>query len=173
MNEWFDIPNWYIIQTKPKQEDRAYYNLSSSGIETFVPKIIKLMKNKFSGRSKYQLNPLFPQYIFAKFRAKEKLHQVRFTRGVYKIVSFGETPCPVDEDIITLIKARSKENDLINLEDDFKQGDEVIVTKPYLQNFVGVFETKLNHNQRVSILLSSINYQVHVVIDKKYVMKNN
>jgi transcriptional antiterminator RfaH len=173
MNEWLDIPRWYIVQTKPKQEDRAYYNLSTSGIETFLPKIIKSIKNQFSGRSRHQLNPLFPQYIFAKFKVNEKLQQVRFTRGVRKIVSFGETLCPIDDDIITLIKERSQENDLINLEDEFKPGDPVIVTKPYLQDFVGVFEANLNHSQRVSILLCSIKYQVHLVVDKKYVMKRN
>lgn len=171
MTEWLDSPNWYVIQTKPKQEDRAYQNLSVGGIETFVPKIVNSTKNKFSGRAKHQLNPLFPQYIFARFKAKEKLQQVRFTRGVHKIVSFGESPCPIDEDIIKLIKARSKENDLIDLEEKFEQGETVVMTKPYLQNFVGVFENKLNHNDRVSILLSSINYQAHVVIDKKFVAK--
>jgi transcriptional antiterminator RfaH len=173
MTEWLDIPNWYVIQTKPKQEERATQNLSVSGIETFAPKIIKAIKNSFSGRAKYQLKPLFPQYIFARFKAREKLQQVRYTRGVYKIVGFGESPCPMDDDIIKIIKNRSKENDLIDLEDDFKKDDKIILTKPYLQSFTGVFETKLNHTQRVSILLTSINYQVRVVIDKKYVIKDN
>ncbi|MBD3557346.1 hypothetical protein H6S82_00485 [Planktothrix sp. FACHB-1355] len=173
MTTWLDIPSWYVIQTKPKQEERAYYNLSVSGIETFVPKIINSIKNKFSGRTKHQLNPLFPQYIFAKFKAKEKLQQVRFTRGVHKIVSYGDTPCPIDEEIINMIKDRSSEDDLIDLENEFKAGDRVIITRPHLQNLVGIFKKKLNHNQRVSILLSSINYQVHVSVDRKYVMKSN
>lgn len=32
------VPQWYVVHTNPKQEDRAYSNLRCWGVETLHPK---------------------------------------------------------------------------------------------------------------------------------------
>ena len=46
--------NWYLIQTKPREECVAEKNISSQGIEVYLPKFALNKKDK----------PLFPGYIF-------------------------------------------------------------------------------------------------------------
>ena len=47
--------NWYLIQTKPREECVAEKNISSQGFEVYLPKFALNKKDK----------PLFSGYIFA------------------------------------------------------------------------------------------------------------
>lgn len=171
MSELSNIPLWYVVQTKPKQEDRVNYNLANGGFETYFPQICKWKSSRERKNSSYSLKPLFPNYIFAKFNAYKKLQTVRFTRGVKNIVSLGAKPCSVDDEIIEVIQKNCDEDGLLHLEKKFKPGDAVIINKPYLSLFTGIFLKELNDKERVSILLTSVNYQGHICVEKKYVEK--
>ncbi len=48
-----DVPRWYAIQTKPKQESRAECNLRAWNVETFVPKIRERRFNLAFGKPTY------------------------------------------------------------------------------------------------------------------------
>jgi transcriptional antiterminator RfaH len=90
-----DTARWYVTHTHPMQEERAGSNLRVLGIPTFNPKIRKLRYNQFAIAPNYVVKPLFPRYIFAQFRMDNLYHKVRFTRGIYNVVSFGEGPTPI------------------------------------------------------------------------------
>jgi len=171
MSELSNIPLWYVVQTKPKQEDRVNFHLATGGFETYFPRICKWKSNRERKNSSYHLKPLFPNYIFAKFNAYKMLQIVRFTRGVRNIVSLGAKPCSVDEEIINVIQKNCDEEGLLHIEKKFKAGDKVLINKPYLSFFNGTFLKELNDKERVSILLTSVNYQSHICIEKKYVEK--
>jgi transcriptional antiterminator RfaH len=91
-----DVPRWYVIHTHPKQEDRACSNLEALGAPTFNPKIRERRYNQFVISSTYVTKPLFPRYIFAQVKVSDLYHKVRFTRGVYNVVSFGEVPTSIN-----------------------------------------------------------------------------
>src|SRR5262245_58434458 len=99
-----DSTRWYVIHTHPKQEDRASSNLSVLGVPTFNPKIRERRYNQFVSAPNYVVKSLFPRYIFARFKIDDLYHKVRFTRGVYGVISFGGSPTPIDEEIILLIQ---------------------------------------------------------------------
>src|SRR5262245_53951393 len=96
---------WYAIHTHPKQEDRASSNLRVLGVPIFNPKIRERRYNEFSVIPAYVTKSLFPRYIFARFKLKDLCHKVRFTRGVFSIVSFGDEPISIPEEIIGLIQS--------------------------------------------------------------------
>src|SRR5215216_116169 len=99
-------PHWYAIHTKAKQEDRAVSNLIAWHIETFFPRLKESRCNEFTGQPTPLVKPLFPGYVFANFDASTMLHKVWFTRGVHSVVSFGGSPVPVSDEIISLIRSR-------------------------------------------------------------------
>ena len=51
---------WYVLHTKPKQEERANCNLVAWGVETLHPKLKTRRHNEFTGVPTYITQPLFP-----------------------------------------------------------------------------------------------------------------
>jgi transcriptional antiterminator RfaH len=166
-----DAPCWYVIHTKPKQEDRADFNLKAWNVETFAPKIKEPRRDSSTSRLTYSVQHLFPRYIFAFFRASELLHKVCFTRGVHSVVSFGGDPCPVADDIVELLRSRRNEDGFIRLGQELKPGDRVMINRGNLKNFAGVLEGKVDDQGRVTILLTAVSYQGRIVIEQDWVRK--
>lgn len=167
----YDMPCWYVIYAKPQQEDRADSNLRAWHVETFAPKIKERQYNKYIGRVSHVTKPLFPRYIFARFRATEMWHKVSFTRGVHSVVSMGGRPNPVDDEIIEMIKAQKGADGFIRTDKVLRPGDKVRISEGPLRDLVGIFEAKFNDDERVSILLTAVNYQSRVVIEREAVRK--
>lgn len=162
---------WYVLQTKPRQEDRAESNLNAWRVETFVPKIKERQYCQYAGKARYLVKPLFPGYIFARFDADVLLHKVRFTRGVHRVVSMGAYPSPVDNEIIQIIRCRQGEDGFVSLGEEFRPGDKVVVREGPLRDFIGIFEGKCNDEKRVSILLTTVSYQTHFVVAREAIKR--
>jgi transcriptional antiterminator RfaH len=135
------------------------------------PKIRERRYNQFVLAPTFVTKPLFPRYIFAKFKIDDLYHKVRFTRGVYNVVSFGEGPIPIDEEIITLIQANIKEDGFVKIDDEIRIGDRVIVRDGPLKNLAGIFEREMKGTDRIRILLETVSYQAHFEIDRDMVRK--
>ncbi len=161
-----DIPRWYVVHTHPKQEERANHNLMAWGVETLSPKLRMRRYNQFTGAPSDISRPLFPRYIFAKFNASKQLSKIWFTRGVHQIVSFGGRPVSVDEEIIRLIYDRIDGNGFIQIGDELKRGDNVVVKAGPLRNFMGVFDRETKEKNRVFVLLTAISYQGCMVVSR-------
>jgi transcription elongation factor/antiterminator RfaH len=167
---WDDLC-WYLMQTHPRQEDRANNNLKSIGVETLAPKFKDRRRNFYSGEVTRQVKPLFPNYIFARFIANDLYQKVRYTRGVRQLVSFGDSPTIVDEEIIAMIRSRINEDGFARIDEDLKPGDKVIIKDGPLRTFAGIFEREMNNADRVRILLLAVSYQAHVEIESDMVKK--
>jgi len=166
-----DVTRWYVIHTHSKQEDRAGGNLRVLGIPIFDPKIRERRYNQFSMAATYVTKPLFPRYIFAQFKVHDLYHKVRFTRGVYGVVSFSEGPTPVAEEVIMLIRSNIKEGGFVRIDEEIRPGDRVTVIDGPLKNFAGIFEREMKDTDRIRILLESVSYQAHIEIEKDMVKK--
>lgn len=166
-----DVPSWFALCTNPKQEDRACSNLESWGVECFNPKIKKCQSNPFTGIKTFVTKPLFSRYIFSRFIARTLLHQISFTRGVHRVVSFDGKPVPIDDDVIAFFKSRLDENGLVHIGEPLKPGDRIKIKSGPWQELVGVVERDLTASERVVILMTSINYQGRLTVDKDLVEK--
>jgi transcription elongation factor/antiterminator RfaH len=167
---WNDLC-WYLVQTHPRQEDRAEGNLKSFGIETLVPKFKERRRNFYTGEVILHAKPLFPSYIFAKFIAKDLYQKVRYTRGIRKLVGFGDSPTVVDEEIIAIIQSRIGEDGFARIDEYLKPGDKVIIKDGPLRTFAGIFEREVNSTDRVRILILTVSYQAHAEIERDIVKK--
>ena len=162
-------PHWYAVRTKPKEENRADFNLRASRVETFTPKL-RQRRNAAYG-AQYTVKHLFPPYIFAYFSINSQLHQINYTRGVQRVVSFGGCPVPIGDEVINLIKEKTDDEGFVCFDEELKPGDQVRINSGPLQSLVGVFQRKLSDKERVEILLNAIHYQSHVLIDREMVVK--
>jgi len=166
-----DVLQWYVIKTQPKQEVRADCNLKVLSINTFLPMAREPYTNPFSGLSSFATRPLFPRYLFAQFDAGTMLRRVCFTRGVQSVVSFGNGPVSVDDEMIELIQQRVGEDGLVRLYDNLNEGDPVMIDHGPLKDLTGVFQYDIKGTERVAILLTAINYQGRVIVGKDLVRK--
>lgn len=161
---------WYVIHTNPKQEDRAESNLRAWNVETYNPKLREVRHSPY-GEPGHIIKPLFPRYIFARFGLKELFHKVRFTRGVYNILGFGNGPTPVDEEIINIIKLRTDNLGFVKIGPDLEPGDEIIIEDGPLKSFTGIFEQEMKDSCRVMILLNTVSYQGRLIISREQIKK--
>jgi transcription elongation factor/antiterminator RfaH len=166
-----DISCWYVVNTHPKQENRADMNLRAWGITMLNPKIREREYTPYSKIDKYVIKPLFPRYIFAQFSIS-KLEKVQFTRGVYKIVSFGDSPTHIDDEIISEIQSRIGDGGYIKVAEELAPGDRVVITYGPMATFRGIFVSKACADDRVRILLETLSYQAHLEIERGAIKKS-
>ena len=166
-----EIARWYVVHTLPNHEQRADSNLRAWHLETFAPKIKARRVNPFTGLSTFVIRPLFPRYIFARFNLEALLHKVRYTRGVANVVGFGGHPAPVDDYIIEMMQLQVGDNECIKIGETLKYGDRMLIKAGPLKNFIGIFERELDQSERVRLLLTAVNYQGHLEIEREYLQK--
>ncbi len=166
-----DSLSWYVVHTHPKQEDRTSDNLLAWGIQTLTPKLRVKKYNQFSGKVTQLAKPLFPGYIFSRFRFNELYHKIRFTRGVHSLVSFNNEPVPVDDEIIDVVRSKIAGDGFVKEFEPLQAGDQVVINDGRFQNFCGVFEREIADSDRVRILLNTVNFQAHIVVDRMVVKK--
>lgn len=171
LSEKSESKQWYAIYTKLNQEERANSNLKAWQVETFSPLLKERHYAHFLGKYTYQIKPLFARYIFARFNLELLLNKVKFTRGVDGVVSYGETPSPVDDQIISLIQSQVGGDGCIQVKEDLDVGDTVVIKGGPFENFIGVLKENLKDAERVRILLTTVNYQSHVIVEKDLVKK--
>lgn len=161
---------WYVVHTNSKQEERANSNLIAWGVETLYAKLKARRHNEFTGVPTYITQPLFPRYLFAKFK-REQLSKILFTRGVHDVVCFGDGPACVSEEIIEVIRGRIDQNGFVKLNNDLKPGDRVVISAGPLKNLIGVFEREVKGSERIMILLTAIGYQGHLEVDRNLIKR--
>ena len=153
----YSKPQWFLIYTKPRQEERAKENLENQGFETFLPIIAfeKIKQPKL-----YSLKPMFPRYLFTQFNAeKNNWAHVKSTRGVSHVITFGDKLTEVPNSVIDYLKSKVDDNDVLKLQTTrktFQKGDELVIRQ-------GVFHGKdatflsMSGKERVRVLLSLMN----------------
>jgi transcriptional antiterminator RfaH len=168
---WANSRQWYLVYTNLKQEERANENLRAWGVETVYAKLRTRRYNEFTGVPTYITQPLFPRYLFAKFNAREQLPKVRFTRGVQNVVCFGDYLATVDEEIIDIIRERIDDNGFVKTNHELKPGDKVVISAGPLKNLLGIFEREVKGSDRITILLTAIGYQGHLMVERDLVQR--
>jgi transcriptional antiterminator RfaH len=162
---------WYVLHTNPRQEMRVESNLQAWGVEVYLPKIKERHLNQHNNKYTWLIKPLFLRYLFARFRFNVYGPKIRYTRGVRQVVGFGETPLPIDDEIIELIRSRHDELGYIKLADEIRPGDEVVVKDGVFKGIHGIFERNMSNSDRVMILLKSIQFQAHIVVGRDALRK--
>ncbi len=149
--------NWYVIQTKQKKEGETTSYLSTKGLEVFNPLMETLSPR--NGKMEKVLKSLFPNYVFIKFDLDQSYNLVRWARGVKKILGFGQSPSPVSDEVIELIRRRTDTNGIVRKTCRFEPNDLIRIKSGPLKELSGIFDRWASDSERVRILLNFIGYQ--------------
>ncbi len=161
--------NWFVVRTKAGDENRANTNLLNQEIETFLP--LFKARNLRGERMVRTIRPLFPSYLFARLDLELHYTKVKWTRGVSRILGNREGPVPISEAVVQTIRDRVGKDNLIELDEEMKEGDLVQVVSGPLKDLLGVFQKRMSGKDRVKILLNLIGVDVPVQISKWQIHK--
>ena len=153
---------WYVIRTKPRQEDVARLNYEQQGFETYLPKI--LTTTRHARKIRQLARPLFPGYIFLHLSSDEmRWTTISSTYGALGPVRFGNYYPSVPDWMIEEIKKRENEQGLVTLYHirnvNFKKGDRVKVKLNHYEELEAIFFAKRGEDRAI-ILLEILKRQV-------------
>jgi transcriptional antiterminator RfaH len=159
---------WYVVQTKPREEERALYFLQKKDFYTYLPRMEVVKVRKFKNVKSKQA--LFPGYLFCRFDKDENLGHVRWTQGVKKLLPESVSPMFVDDEIVQAIHSLEQEDGVIR-QQPLQKNDQVRIARGPLKDLLGVFDHWSSDQGRVRVLLNFINYQASVELHHSLVEK--
>lgn len=159
---------WYLVYSKPRQEDVARKNLDRQGFETYLPRV-RQPRRRLSRRV-LVVEPMFPRYLFIHLDAQhDNWGPIRSTLGVTSLVRFGQHPAPVPDDLIAAMKQREDEHGIQELPvPDFKHGDPLRITDGIMTGYEGIFLARSGRD-RVLVLLDLMGKYARVQVGQNAV----
>ena len=148
--------NWFVIQTKPRQEHRALFFLGNKGVEVYLPKMEVMSFH--AGRGCTVRRPLFPGYLFARFEADSDTDTVRWTQGVMRVLLHSSRPVPLGDDVVQNIRSMEERDGLIRRR-ELQRYNRVRITRGPFKDVLGIFDCWLSDRDRVKILIDLVSYQ--------------
>jgi len=95
--------HWYAIHSRPRQEERALENLERQGFEVWLPMLT--VEKVRRGKLAQVVEPMFSRYLFIRLDTEQtNWSPIRSTLGVSKLVSFGNRPAVVHDDLIRVLQ---------------------------------------------------------------------
>jgi transcriptional antiterminator RfaH len=155
---------WYALRSKPRKETFLAGELASRNLEIFCP---MLRIRPVNPRSR-TLKPYFPGYLFAHCDLERvQLSTLQWTPGAIGIVSFGGEPASVPDGLIAAIRKRVDEINAVGGEvfEGLKPGDPIRIREGIFAGYEGIFDARLDGNDRVRVLLKVLRERRLVPVD--------
>jgi len=149
------MPQWYVIQCKPREERRALENLERQGFACYLPRLT--VEKRRGGVRRDVLEPLFPGYLFIHLHElNDNWQPISSTRGVLQIVRFSGYPVPVRDAIVEGIRQRlaSPARRIPYL----RPGDHVEITEGAFSDIEAIFVAN-DGIERVVLLLNLLKHE--------------
>ncbi|SRR6266566_5350807 len=159
-------PKWYACYTRGHHEKRVATTLRDHQIESFLP--THSQERRWSDRIKKIASPLFPSYVFARFRLRE-LPRVLDVAGVVTVVRAGVTPVTIPDEEIENVRRFAEAADLHGIvptiEPFVEVGERVRIDAGPLRGVVGVVLEWRRGRTRVLIGLQAVGQGLSVNVD--------
>ena len=162
--------HWYLVHTKPRQEQCALENLERQGYECYLPVFPKekLRQNGVSITNE----PLFPRYLFIRLgqgHADQSWTPIRCTKGVSQLVRFGVNPAKAQDALIERLRATETAVQS-NPERLFTLGEHVRLTDGAFVGIEGVYQMT-DGERRVMVLIELMGKPVVMKVDATSLQK--
>ena len=157
--------DWYVIYSKARKEEQAQFHLGLKGVESFFPRL------QLPGppEKKKRLVPLFPNYLFARIHLSTEYHYVIWAPGVKKIVSFSDTPVPIEDNVIRFLQQNADDTGVIQARSQFRRGQEIEVTGGPFNGLLGIIQDPPDAKGRIKILLKLLSRQITVKLGVEFI----
>ena len=163
--------DWYLIHTKIRQEQVALENLKRQNFECFLP-LIRAEKLR-RGALQVVQEPLFPRYLFIRLGSgleSQSWSPIRFTVGVSRLVTFGQTPAKIHDELVANIRTKidSAEVQLRH----FAPGEQIVVTDGPFAGMEAIYQMT-DGESRVMVMLNILSKQVKMSVPPSSIRKVN
>lgn len=153
---------WYLVHTKPRQEEIALLNLERQGYTCYLPRISveKIRRRK----AEVVVEAMFPRYLFVQLDTSlqaKSWSPIRSTLGVSRLVHFGTTPAKVDDELVAVLRNREQAEPPQMM---FKPGDSVVIIEGPFAGIEAIYQTT-DAERRAHILLELLSNQVRLSLD--------
>ena len=160
---------WYVVQSKPREEERARHYLEEKGFDTYLPMMEVVSVRGFKNVTSEK--PLFPGYLFCRFEKEdESLAHVRWTRGVKKLLPESVNPIPVENEVVQAIQSLQQKDGVIR-QQPLQKNDQIRIARGPMKNIMGIFDHWTSDDGRIRVLLNFVNYQATVELHHSLVEK--
>lgn len=151
--------NWYAIHSKPRQEERALENLQRQGFEAWLPLLTveKVLRFKLV----QVVEPMFSRYLFIRLDTEQtNWSPIRSTLGVSKLVSFGNRPAVVADELIEALQQLPEQAPQRLIQ----PGQQVKIVSGPLRGLEGIYQ-QADGELRAMVLIELLNKQHRIVTD--------
>ncbi len=162
--------HWYLIHTKPRQEACALQNLAQQGYDCYLPLLAS--EKLIRGAVTKLAEPLFPRYLFIRLDTGDSAKSwspIRSTRGVSKLVTFGNQPAKVSDMLVDLIRARETSGEIAEKR-LYNPGESIRVVNGPFTGVEGIFQS-IDGTQRVMILIELMSKPVRMAVSPNSIRK--
>ncbi len=160
--------DWYVIYTKPSQEQRALENLQRQGYECYLP--MRTVEKIRRGIITTVDEPLFPRYLFVSQTATDheikSWASIRSTKGVIHLITFGNEPAKMDDQFVQQLKLmghRGKQKLFIN-------GEKLQIMEGPFKGLEAIYQMD-NGESRVMVLIDFLGKQTTLITSPKNLQK--
>ncbi len=159
---------WYLVYTKPRQEQVALANLQQQGYLAYLP-LFKVMQKPMRHDEAAALpgfEPMFARYVFfSPGNPRQSIAAARSTRGVNSIVSFGFVPATVGPAMMAAIRACEEDRNQADMAEisPFQPGCMARLRTAGLQGLQGMVHSV--SVKRVTLLLEILGRQMLVAVE--------
>ena len=154
--------SWYLVHTKPRQEEIALANLERQGYTCYLPQMrIERIRRR---KAEVATEPMFPRYLFIRLDNSDQgksWSPIRSTLGVSQLVHFGARAAKVDDTLVDLLHKRQR---ALPTEAMFQNGDSVVITDGPFAGIEAIYQTA-DAERRAFILLEILAKPVSMHID--------
>lgn len=158
-----DRRQWKVLQTKIHEERDVAARLKLGRTNVYVP---MMQNNVYTfGKLKLRVQPLFPQYIFARFDMDEMYPKIRWMSGVKGVLCFNGKPAVVTDEVISILKRQENRQGVISRIKSFKTNQRVVVQYGVLKDLEGLFLRELSGPDRVLVLMNILGVSTHVQLN--------
>jgi transcriptional antiterminator RfaH len=161
------MKQWYLLYTKPRQEQIAVANLQNQTYRALAPQVS--VRKRTNQGWKEVSEPLFPNYVFIQLDdVTDDWRPIRSTRGVSGFVRFGSgLPSPISDDLMQPLLALDLKKMSEQLTTYPKVGDRVKVSIG--DTWVSALVTAENAKGRVEVLLTMLSQEQSLWVESHQV----
>lgn len=155
------MKKWYVVHTQVNKESYAAQQLAQQGFETYLPRYKKTRRH--ARKTDEILAPLFPRYLFVHIDLENaRWRAIASTYGVSGLVSAGNDPIAVPDEIIAVIQNQANDTGVIILPKvAFKAGETVHVREGAFEGYNAILECQ-DDSERVTLLINLLNREIRV-----------
>jgi len=161
------MSSWYVVQTKSSKEFLAEQNLLNQFNKVYLPitNVKKFCKTKLVNYEK----PLFPGYLFIFSKNINKdWHKINSTRGVKKIIHFGNSFCPIDQNFVNFLKSKEINGKIfLSKIIKLKKGKKYLICNEVFNKILCEVDSFLSR-EKICVLLNILGRKTKYVVSKKF-----